>query len=90
MSTFHSEDGKIPEIDLKKLDHITSIITTFEEKDLKTKNTISFFFDKNNDYVFLELQSSVNGKVIVDDTFGYDKEKILTICNNLLSYFKNS
>ena len=89
MAKFESQDGQVPEIDLRRLDHITSIITTFEEKDLKTQNVISFYYDKEHEYVFLEVKSNINKKV-VDNIFGYDKEKIITICDNLLSYFKKS
>lgn len=89
MPVFNSEDGKIPEIDLRRTDHISSIITTFEAKDLKSENVTSFYFDRKTQYVFLELLSSINNKKVVDQIFGYDKEKIISTCKNILAYFEN-
>lgn len=84
---YSSEQNEVPEINLKKLDHISSIITTFEQKDLKSNSTVSFYYDKNNDIVFLELLAKVNGKIIVDNIFGFDKDKILSTCENIKSFF---
>ena len=84
-----SEEGKIPEVDLSKLDHISALITTFEQKDLKTYSTISLFYDKINDYVFLELFASVNNQVAIDDVVGFDKEKMVNLCKNVIRYFEN-
>jgi hypothetical protein len=87
MSTFSSPKGEIPEIDPNKLDLIISLLTTFESNDLHTKNAINFRYDKERDYVFLEMLSIHNGMKLVDYVFGYDKEKILNVCKNILSYF---
>ena len=90
MPVFESKNGEIPEIDPRKFDHISSIITTFEEKDLKTQNVVSFFFDKRSQYVFMELLSDINGRRVIDNIFGYDKEKIISTCENVLNYFKKT
>lgn len=82
-----SPDGEIPEIDLKKLDPITSLITTFEDVDLKTKNVMNFYYDKERDYVFLELQVFINEEKTVDHVFGYAKEKIISTSENIIKYF---
>ena len=87
---FESEEGKVPEIDLRKLNTISSLITTFERKDLKTNNIVTFYYDNTRDYVFLELLSTVNNKVVIDDVMGYDKDKILALCQNVIDFFKNS
>jgi hypothetical protein len=78
---------KIPEIDLRKLDHITSLATTFENKELKTKNVLNFYYDSSRDYIFLEVKSELNGKTIADDIFGFDKDKLLSTSENLIKYF---
>ena len=86
-SSFNSPKGEIPEIDPTNLDLIISLMTTFESNDLHTKNAINFKYDKTRDYVFLELLAIHNGVRLVDYIFGYDKEKIVNVCKNILEYF---
>jgi hypothetical protein len=85
---FRSSKGDIPEIDPSKLDLIISLMTTFESNDLHTKNVINFKYDNKRDYVFLEMLSVHNGMKLVDYIFGYDKEKIVNVCKNILEYFE--
>lgn len=88
MSVFNSEENNIPEVDPSKLDNISSIVTTFESsKDLMTRNVINFLYDNRTDYVFLDIWSYVNGKVDKDALFGFDKEKMISSCKNILKYF---
>jgi len=87
-ATFRSSKGDIPEIDPSKLDLIISLMTSFESNDLHTKNVINFKYDNKRDYVFLEMLSVHNGMKIVDYIFGYDKEKIVNVCQNILEYFE--
>ena len=87
MPDLESPEGEVPEIDLKKLDHITSLVTTFEDVDLKTKNVMNFYYDSKRDYVFLELLAYANEKKVADYIFGYDKEKILSTSQNIIKYF---
>jgi hypothetical protein len=82
-----SKEGEVPEVDPRKLDHITSIITTFEQRDLKAQSSLSYYYDKSNDYIFLELVGVINGQRVADQVFGFDKEKILTACDNLKKFF---
>jgi hypothetical protein len=89
MINFESQENEIPEIDVSKLDNISSIVTTYEShKDLMTRNVINFLFDKKSDYVFLDIWSFVNGKVDKEALFGFDKEKVISTCKNVLSYFQ--
>ena len=85
---YKSGEGQIPEIDLRKLDHISSIVTTFEQKDLKANSVISYYFDKSTNIVFLELIADVNGKRITESIFGFDKEKIANSCKIVSDYLK--
>lgn len=86
-ATFRSSKGDIPELNPNTLDMIVSLLTTFESNDLHTRNAINFKYDKNNDYVFLEILAIHNGMKIVDYLFGYDKDKIINVCKNILDYF---
>ncbi len=86
---FESPKGEIPEIDPSKLDLIISLVTTFESNDLHTRNVINFRFDKNRDYIFLEIFSVHNGMKIVDCILGYDKDKISHVCKSILNYLEN-
>lgn len=86
-STFRSPKGEIPEIDPAKLDLIASLITTFESNDLHTKNVINFRYDKKTDYVFLDMLAIHNGMSLIDYVLGFDKEKIINVCKNILEYF---
>jgi len=89
MNIFKSQKGDIPEADPLKLDPIISLLTTFESNDLHTRNLINFKYDREHDYVFLEILSEHNGVKLVDHLFGYDKEKIINVCKNILEYFEN-
>jgi predicted SnoaL-like aldol condensation-catalyzing enzyme len=89
MAIFESELNKIPEVDPTKLDNITTLVTTFEEKDLVTRNVMNFLYDEKTDYVFIDFWSLVNGKSVSDFITGYDKNKVLTVCENIINYFKN-
>lgn len=86
-STFRSPKGDIPEIDPAKFDLIASLITTFESNDLHTKNVINFRYDKNTDYVFLDILAIHNSMNLIDYILGYDKEKIINVCRNIIEYF---
>lgn len=88
MSTFSSSKGEIPEIDPRELELIISLITTFESNDLHTRNAINFRYDKKRDYVFLEMLAIHNGTTLVDYLFGYDKEKIINSCKEILIFFE--
>lgn len=90
MSEFGSEKGKIPEADPTKMDNITSLVTTFEENDLMTRNIMNFLYDRKTDYVFIDFWSLINGKPMVDFLVGYDKDKIISICQNILKYFEKN
>jgi hypothetical protein len=87
--SFKSPKGEIPEIDPNKLDLITSLLTTFESNDLHTRNALNFRYDHKTDYVFLELLAVHNGQELVDYVFGYDKEKMVNVCNQILDYFSS-
>lgn len=89
MSTFESPKGEIPEIDPTKIDLIISLLSTFESNDLHTRNAINFRYEPKLDYVFLEILSMHNGMKIVDCIFGFDKEKIINVCQSILEYFEN-
>jgi len=89
MSEFKSEENNVPDIDLRKLNHIAALITTFEQKDLKTTGTFSLYYDKKNDYVFFEVTADVNNKRVVDDIMGFDKEKVLNLCKNVIDFFED-
>lgn len=84
---FKSEKGDIPEVDLNGTDLITSLVTTFESNDLHTRNTINFLYDKNSQYVFLDILAIHNGMKLADIVFGFDKEKLISMCQNILDYF---
>jgi hypothetical protein len=88
MAEFKSEENSVPEVDLRKLDHIAALITTFEQKDLKTKGVVCFYYDKKHEYVFLEVMADVNGRIIMDDVMGFDKEKVINLCKNVIKYFE--
>jgi len=85
---FKSSKGDIPEIDPSKFDLIISLLTTFESNDLHTRNAINFRFDKKTDYVFLEITSMHNGMKLIDYILGYDKEKIINVCQEIIRYFE--
>lgn len=87
MNIFESPKGEIPEIDPSKMDLIISLMTTFESNDLHTRNAINFKYDRERDYIFLELLAIHNGMRLVDYIFGYDKEKIINVCKNIIEYF---
>jgi len=88
MADFKSEENLVPEIDLSKLNHIAALITTYEQKDLKTKGVLTLHHDKKNDYVFIEVTADVNGKVLMDDIMGFDKDKVITLCKNVIDFFE--
>ena len=85
---FDSEENRVPEINLRRMDLISSLITTFERNDLESKNSMNMYYDKTRDYVFMDLVADVNGKRIADYLAGWDKEKILNFCNNVIKYFE--
>lgn len=87
LSTFESPKGEIPEVDPDKLDLIISLMTTFESNDLHTENALNFRYDPKSDYVFLELFAVHNGQTLIDYVFGYDREKMINVCNQILYYF---
>jgi hypothetical protein len=89
MTIFSSPKGEIPEIDITKLDLIISLLSTFESNDLHTRNAINFRYDKTKDYVFLEILSMHNGEKQADCILGYDKDKIINVCRNVLDYFEH-
>jgi hypothetical protein len=86
---FESEKGDVPEFDLTGTDLITSLITTFESNDLHARTAINFSHDKKTDYVFMDVLSIHNGKKLIDIVFGFDKEKILSMCENIRVYFRD-
>lgn len=88
MTVFKSPKGDIPEIDPSKFDLIISLLSTFESNDLHTRNAINFRYDKVRDYVFLDVVSLHNGVKLVDCVLGYDREKIINVCQSVLDYFK--
>ena len=89
MAEFESDKGDIPSIDVRKLDYIISLITTFEEKDdLMTRNVINYYYDNKNDYVFMDIYVLLNNLVISDTLLGFNKDKIINICKNILKYFE--
>ena len=90
MAEFKSENNDVPEIDLRRLEHIAALITTFEQKDLKTNGVISFHYDKRNDYIFLEVTADVNNKRVADHIMGFDREKVVNLCKNVISFFENN
>lgn len=87
-ATFQSPQGQVPEVDPSKLDSISTLVTTFEERDLVTRNIMNFLYDNKTDYVFIDFWSLVNGKPVVDMLVGYDREKIIATCKNILDYFQ--
>ena len=87
LSEFDSEDGEVPEINFKEMDLISSLITTFEAKDLKSKNTMNMYYDPDRDYIFMDLVADVNGERIADYLAGWDKDKIVNFCKNIIKYF---
>lgn len=89
MSIFKSQKGDIPEIDPGRFEQIVSLVTTFESNDLHTRNVINFAYDENSDYVFLEMLSTHNGQRLIDYILGYDKDKIVNVCEQILTFFKN-
>jgi len=88
-SIFRSQKGDIPEINPENFDLIISLLSTFESNDLHTRNAINFRFDEKTDYVFLEILAIHNGMKLVEYVFGYDKEKVITVCKNILKYFES-
>ena len=46
------------------------------------------YYDRTRDYVFMDLMADVNGKRIADYLAGWDKDKILTFCKNVIKYFE--
>lgn len=90
MAIFHSKDGKIPEVDLRKMDNISTLVSTFEERDLVTRNILNFFFDKQTEYVFIDIWSYINGETKFDNLLGFDKDKLIAICQNILDYFNKN
>jgi len=89
MSIFKSQKGDIPEIDPSRFEQIVSLVTTFESNDLHTRNVINFAYDESSDYVFLEMLSTHNGQRLIDYILGYDKDKIVNVCEQILTFFKN-
>lgn len=91
MAEFDSNKGDIPEIDnefLKKMNLIASVVTTFESNDLHMRTAINFRHDEIRKYVFMDALSIHNGMKIVDAVFGFDEEKIKSVCQNILDYFE--
>jgi hypothetical protein len=88
MASFKSEENNVPEVDLRKLDHIVALVITFEQKDLNTKGVVCFYYDKKHEYVFLEVTADVNNRTIMDDVMGFDKEKVINLCKNVIDYFE--
>jgi len=90
LDTFKSSEGQIPEVDPSKLDNISSIVTTYESRqDLMTRNVINFLYDNKTDFVFMDIWSFINGKVDKDAFFGFDKDKVIATCKNILKYFES-
>ena len=90
MAEFKSEKNQIPEADPTTMDNITSLVTTFEEKrDLVTRNVMSFLHDKKNDYIFIDIWCLVNNTPVKDLLIGFDKDKILTVCRNIIKFFED-
>jgi len=88
MSTFNSSEGEVPNVDLNKMENISSLVTTFEDKDLITRNVLTYYFDKKTDYVFIDFWSYVNGKPVADNLVGFDKDKVISLCENIINFFK--
>ena len=89
MADFQSEQGQIPEIDPSKFESIAALVNTFEQNDLITRNVIDFKYDSNTDYVFINLWSLINNKSETDILLGFNKEKVITLCYDVLAYFEN-
>jgi len=89
MADFQSEQGQIPEIDPSKFESIAALVNTFEQNDLITRNVIDFKYDSNTEYVFINLWSLLNGKSEIDVLLGFNKNKVITLCQNVLAYFEN-
>lgn len=87
-SFFRSSKGDIPQVDSTKFDLIISLLSTFESNDLHTRNAINFKYDEKTDYIFLEILSIHNGMKLIDYILGYDSEKIVNVCKNILEYFE--
>lgn len=89
MAEFGSEKGDIPQADLNKMDLISSIVTTFESNDLHTRNAINFRFDQESGYIFMDILAIHNGVKLADIVFGFDREKVMTMAQNIIKYFED-
>lgn len=88
MADFESPESEVPEVDLRKMENVSSLVSTFEGKDLMARNVLNFFHDKRTDYVFIDIWGYVNGKPVFDQLVGFDKDKVVSLCRNIIEYFE--
>jgi len=82
-----SEKGEMPEINPNEFDLITSIVHTYESNDLHTRTNMNFRYDERNECVYLDIQCMHNGRIFDIPVFGFKKEKVEQMCENIKDYF---
>lgn len=88
---YKSEKGEIPLVNTNHCDLITSLVSRYESNDLHTSSAVNFRYDESNEYVYMDFHSIHNGqKVVPEIMYGYHKNKVITMCENILKYFKEN